>query len=114
MSEFERIFSPRAEKAAKAISLLTNGMKYAPTQEEKDATIAVLKEAVNDVAQLYGMLPGVKVEEVKEEPPKNSRLLFAFKSVSDDVAGIPENMLTKYVTHIMARMCNKFEDPTTP
>jgi hypothetical protein len=58
------------------------------------------------------MLPGVKVEEVKEEPPK--KLLFAFKNVSADVAGIPENMLTKYVTQIMHRMCNRFEDPTTP
>lgn len=127
ISEFDRIFSPRAVKAVKAISLLTNGTKYAPTQEEKNQTLLVLKDAVNDIAQLYGMLPGgqVVVKDVvpsgEEEETSESRVAdkmafikrspFARGDVDANVRSIPENQLTAYATHIMARLCSKFEEP---
>lgn len=118
MTEFDRIFSPRAAKAVKAISLLTNGVKYAPTQEEKDATLVVLKDAVNDVARLYGMLPNgeIVVQDVEPVDTVAAKQIsikespFAHGDVDANVRSIPENQLTRYVTHIMARMCNAYEE----
>ena len=107
MSEFDRIFTPRTHKAVKAISLLTNGTKYAPTQKEKDATLAVLKEAVNDIAQLYGMLPNGEVVVVPvNEAPKPKRSDFHHRDIDANVRSIPENQLSSYITHMLARMCD--------
>ncbi len=127
MTEFTRIFTPRADKAVKAILLLTNGHRYEPTQEEKDRTLEVLKDAVNDIAGLYGMLPDApkvvetadliaasesrveasridaKIESIKRSP-------FARGNVQANVAAIPEAQLTAYATHIMAQLCSRFEE----
>ena len=125
MSEFKRIFTPRTEKAVKAISLLLNGSRYAPTKKEKDNTLAVLKDAVNDVAQVYGMLPNDKVVSQDTEPTTAEgrseasiaarkevikKSAFAHENVDANVRSIPENQLTSYVTHIMARMCGEYEE----
>ncbi len=126
MTEFARIFTPRAAKAVKAISLLTNGARYEPTQEEKDNTLSVLKDAVNDIASLYGMLPGGQVV-VKDVPPTGIKSETSEQRITERVAAIdrgewprlsidarvraiPENQLSSYVTQIMARMCDKFDD----
>lgn len=124
MTEFARIFTPRTEKAVKAISLLTNGVRYKPTKDETDHLLDVLKEAVNDIAQLYGVLPGAgvaqpvvpdegslveasridaKVDAIKRSP-------FARGDVSPNVDSIPEAQLTAYATHIVARLCGRFEE----
>ncbi len=124
MTEFTRIFNPRADKAVKAILLLTNGHRYEPTQEEKDRTLLVLKDAVNDIAGLYGMLPGAqptpggtsapesrveasridaKIASIKASP-------FARGDVGANVMSIPEAQVTAYATALMARLCGKFEE----
>jgi len=120
-TEFARIFSPRTEKAVKAISLLTNGTRYAPTEEEAAHTLEVLKSAVNDIAQLYGLLPSGEVvakdvpepgsseERIAEKEAVILRSGFARESVDANVRSIPENQLTAYITRIMHRMCEKFD-----
>lgn len=125
MSEFTRIFSPKTERAVKAITLLTNGARYKPTEEEVANTLDVLKTAVNDIAVLYGVLPGGEVV-VKEVPDEGSlveasridakidaikRSPFARGDVDANVRSIPEAQLTAYATNIMARLCSKYEDP---
>ena len=114
MSEFTRIFSPRTEKAVKAISLLTNGTRYAPTEEEMAHTLDVLKTAVNDIAQLYGILPDgdVVVKDVSVEPAPEKKVTsdsWKHHDIDKNVRSIPENQLTAYATQIMARMCDKYE-----
>ncbi len=125
MSEFQRIFNPRAEKAVKAINLLTNGTRYDPTEEEVTNTLTMLKDAVNNIAEVYGALPGDEVE-VKDVSGSESRVeasridakvaaikqsAFARQDVSANVANIPNTQLTAYATHILARLCEKFEEP---
>ncbi len=120
MTEFTRIFNPRADKAVKAILLLTNGCRYEPTQEEKDRTLMVLKDAVNDIASLYGLLPNVpEVAQQKAETSEQridanrgtiKRLPFARGDVGANVMSIPEAQVTAYATAIMARLCGKFEE----
>ncbi len=128
-TEFTRIFSPRADKAVKAISLLTNGVRYKPTEEEVDKMLGVLKEAVNDIAQLYGILPSGDVV-VKDVPATKDaaegtasekrisaltvtrkRSAFASEDVDANVRSIPEDQLTRYATHVLARICGKFDEP---
>ncbi len=119
MTEFTRIFSPRADKAVKAILLLTNGHRYEPTQKEKDRTLMVLKNAVNDIAGLYGMLPGAQLTP-EATPAPESRIdakiasikasPFARADVGANVMSIPEAQVTAYATAIMARLCGKFEE----
>ncbi len=119
MTEFTRIFAPRADKAVKAILLLTNGHRYEPTQEEKDRTLLVLKDAVNDIAGLYGMLPGARPIPAPESRVEASRIdakiasiktsPFARGDVGANVMSIPEEQVTAYATAIMARLCEKFE-----
>lgn len=122
MTEFTRIFNPRADKAVKAILLLTNGHRYKPTQEEKDRTLLVLKDAVNNIAQLYGMLPGGEVV-VKDAPTSTSedridekkatikQSAFAREDVYANVHSIPEAQLTAYASSMLARLCAKFDEP---
>ena len=124
-TEFKRIFHPRTDKAVKAIMLLTNGVRYKPTEAEIATTLTVLKDAVNDIAQLYGVLPGGEVV-VKEVPltateasekriedkiAVNKKSPFARGDVDANVRSVPENQLTAYATHILARICNKFDLP---
>lgn len=129
MSEFARIFSPRIEKAVKSISLLTNGVRYKPTTDETSHLMDALKDAVNDIAQLYGVLP--KSEDIDTAPialnaAQDSRAEasridanidaikrspFARQDVHVNVASIPEVQLTAYATSILARICERFEDP---
>jgi len=124
MTEFTRIFTPRADKAVKAILLLTNGHRYEPTQEEKDRTLMVLKEAVNDIASLYGMLPGAKPDttciapeiamekaqqtsedRIRGQEAAINRAGWPHHSIDARVRSIPENQLSAYITQIMHRMC---------
>jgi hypothetical protein len=116
MSEFTRIFSPRTEKAVKAISLLTNGTRYAPTEKEVAHTLDVLKIAVNDIAQLYGVLPGgdvvvkdVPIEPAPKEEKKDTRGSWHHHDIDKNVRSIPDNQLTAYATQIMARVCERLE-----
>jgi len=123
MSEFTRIFSPRTDKAVKAISLLTNGTRYKPTEEETAHTLSVLKSAVDDIAQRYGVLPSgeVVVKEVPDMDTSEGRIeaqeavlkeaAFAHGDVDVNVRSIPEAQLTRYATHILHRMCEKFDLP---
>lgn len=125
MTEFTRIFLPRTEKAVKAISLLTNGVRYKPTAEETTAAFDALKGAVNDLAEAYGILPTVKEVVEPEAPDEGSlvevsridakvdainRSLFARGDVGANVMAIPENQVTAYATQILARLCGKFEE----
>lgn len=121
MSEFQRIFLPRTEKAVKAISLLTNGVRYNPTPEETTAAFDALKSAVNDLAESYGLLPPAKEDTAPESRVEASRIdakietikrsPFAREDVDANVRSIPEAQLTAYATHIVARLCEKFEEP---
>lgn len=124
MTEFSRIFTPRTEKAVKAISLLTNGVRYNPTEEETNDTLEALKSAVNDIAELYGILPSSEGDpdtESHEEATSKDRIeskqqtikrsAFDRLDVDSNVRMIPEAQLTAYATHIVARLCEKFEDP---
>lgn len=140
MSDFYRIFNPRAVKAVKAISLLANGIRYAPTQEEKDHTLEVLKDAVNDIAKIYGMLssedtvvedidttciaPDIAMdnaqrkgleatseERIKAKKALIERSAFARQDVHMNVLNIPSDQLTAYATQIVARLCSRFEEP---
>ena len=127
-TEFTRIFSPRTDKAVKAILLLTNGTKYKPTAEEVEHTMSVLKDAVNDIAQLYGVLPGgqVVVKDVEPEVHEGGlveasrldakieaikRSPFAYGDVDTNIRDIPDAQLTRYATHILARICGKWDEP---
>jgi hypothetical protein len=123
MSEFARIFDPKAERAVKAIALLTNGTRYKPTEEEIARTLGVLKDAVNDIAQLYGVLPGgeVVVKDVPLTEPETSEERveaksdaiakgdWPFLSIDKRVRAIPDNQLSAYVTQIMHRMSERFD-----
>lgn len=131
-TEFLRIFSPRTEKAVKAISLLTNGVRYSPTSTETEHMLEVLKDAVNDIAGLYGKLPAAPLKQTENaenagaatpgleslvEASRIDRKIasikaspFARQDVSANVASIPEAQLTAYATHILARLCSKFEE----
>jgi len=130
MSEFARIFSPKTERAVKAISLLTNGPRYKPTEDEIAKTLSVLKEAVNDIAQLYGALPSGKLITpdstcIAQPPAKGDtseeridaaeavlkRSPFAHGDVDVNVRSIPDNQLTAYATQILHRVCEKWHTP---
>ncbi len=120
-TEFTRIFSPRATKAVKAILLLKNGAKYGPTAKEVALTLEVLKAAVDDIARLYGALPADVPSPGTEDETRTSagridrkmdalkRSPFAHGDVDTNVRAIPENQVTAYASHLMARMCEKFE-----
>jgi len=128
-TEFTRIFSPKTDRAVKAILLLTNGSRYKPTEDEVAHTLDVLKSAVNDIAQLYGVLPGGEVV-VKDIPASKDgaagtaserriaakmaiikRSPFAHGDVDANVRSIPDAQLTMYATHILARICGKWDEP---
>lgn len=131
MSEFARIFSPKTERAVKAISLLTNGPRYKPTEEETAHTLQALKEAVDDIAKLYGVLPEGDIIVKGVDEPRDTTMTeslveasridakmeilkrspFAHGKIFANVEGIPEEQLTNYATHILARLCAKFEEP---
>jgi len=126
-TEFTRIFSPRTDKAVKAILLLTNGARYKPTEKEVAETLDVLKSAVNDIAQLYGVLPGGEVvvkdipatkggaagttseERIEAKKALIKRSPFAHEDVDANVRSIPEAQLTAYATHILHRISEKFD-----
>ena len=123
-TEFKRIFHPRTDKAVKAIMLLTNGVRYKPTQQEIDKTLEVLKDAVNDIAQLYGVLPGGEVvvkDVVKDHRTESEKRIddkkaavkrspFAHEDVDANVRSIPDAQLTQYATYILARICGKWDE----
>jgi len=122
-TEFARIFSPRTEKAVKAISLLTNGTRYAPTEEEAAHTLEVLKSAVNDIAQLYGLLPSGEVvvkdvpaaEETSEDRIEKKTAAihdggWPHHAIDARVRSIPVGQLSAYVTQIMHRLCERFDE----
>jgi hypothetical protein len=129
-------------KAVKAISILKNGAKYQPTQEEIDDTLRDLKNAVDAIARAYGALPAdvprsldttciaqsIAIvnaqkkadEETRSEASASDRRIdaakaalkrspFAHGDVDTNIRAIPENQVTAYMTHLTARMCEKFE-----
>lgn len=121
MSEFQRIFLPRTNKAVKAISLLTNGVRYNPTPEETADAFNALKGAVNDLAEAYGILPTPEEAPAPESRVEASRIdakvasikasAFAREDVHANVMSIPEAQLTAYASYILARLCAKFDEP---
>ena len=135
MTEFERIFIPRTYKAVKAVSLLANGARYKPTEKEAQHTLGALKDAVNEIAAAYGVLPAAKAEvgigvkakeneKITEAPDpdtsegrieiqqaKIEASPFSYKDIQINVAAIPENQLSFYITQITARMCDRFDNP---
>ena len=117
MNDFDRIFGPRLEKAVKAISLLANGVRYEPSQDQLQNTIAELETALLEVRTIYG----VKQEEVPAPDPNpdpapvsapvSARAPEGWKhdDIRLNVTNIPANQLSSYATQIIARLCERFD-----
>ena len=120
MSDFDRIFNPRLEKAVKAISLLENGIRYKPTSEQASDTVKQLHKAVEIIQSVYNVSTPVvsEVSEVSEVSDADTTEMSASVVAPEgwkqnhiifNVSNIPENQLSSYVTQILARMCERFD-----
>ena len=113
MNDFDRIFGPRLEKAVKAISLLANGVRYEPSQDQLQNTIAELETALLEVRMIYG----VKQEEAPASDPNpdpapvSARAPEGWKhdDIRLNVTNIPDNQLSSYATKIIDRLCERFD-----
>ena len=102
MSDFDRIFGPRLEKAVKAISLLETGVRYNPTPEQISKTIEELDEAVMAIRSAYG----VPASDGPKNPPTEAKAPDGWRhdDIRLNVTNIPANQLSFYATQIVARM----------
>lgn len=126
MSDFERIFAPRVEKAVKAISLLENGAakRYEADGDTVRAYIRQLEDALDSVRSEYADHLGVTekadetttesvIEESEESPAtrdstntsSSQPLVFPhWAQIKDFVSQVPKDQIPSYILHFGDRM----------